>query len=196
MGHLTRAVILLVGLLLVVFVAPRIIPVPAELENFGFYPPSNEEDAKKWAALPINYVDTKLCQQCHQDNYSTWQQANHSDVSCESCHGPGSAHVSQGEALIIDTARETCGRCHARVLARQESFPQIDFEKHGAPAECITCHNPHEPSQNTMVSPAIPHPLEGRDSCLVCHNSSSAIPFPADHEGITQENCLSCHQSK
>ncbi len=42
-------------------------------------------------------------------------------------------------------------------------------------------------------SPNIPHVLDGRDSCLGCHNTSTNVPVPADHEGRTDSSCTACH---
>jgi hypothetical protein len=49
-------------------------------------------------------------------------------------------------------------------------------------------------SQEAESRPLIPHPLEGRDDCLLCHNLDGAKPFPADHEGRSLETCQACHQ--
>ncbi len=44
--------------------------------------------------------------------------------------------------------------------------------------------------------PPIPHSLEGRDNCIVCHSTGvgGAPKFPADHTGRTNEMCKACHQ--
>ena len=44
--------------------------------------------------------------------------------------------------------------------------------------------------------PPIPHPLEGRDACLGCHEEGlvGAPKVPADHSGRTNEMCRLCHQ--
>lgn len=44
--------------------------------------------------------------------------------------------------------------------------------------------------------PSIPHPLEGRENCLVCHETgvAGATQIPDDHEGRTNETCQACHQ--
>jgi cytochrome b subunit of formate dehydrogenase len=39
----------------------------------------------------------------------------------------------------------------------------------------------------------IPHPLEGREDCLLCHAENAAVPFPADHVGRPSSTCLVCH---
>jgi hypothetical protein len=44
--------------------------------------------------------------------------------------------------------------------------------------------------------PPIPHPLEGRENCLACHETGAggATLIPEDHEGRTNEMCQACHQ--
>jgi hypothetical protein len=44
--------------------------------------------------------------------------------------------------------------------------------------------------------PSIPHPLEGRDKCLACHETGAAgaTQIPEDHAGRTNEMCQACHQ--
>ena len=51
-----------------------------------------------------------------------------------------------------------------------------------------------EPATSTGGLPVIPHTLEGRDDCLVCHGESAFKPFPADHAGRTKDTCTTCHQ--
>ena len=44
MGHLVRAGALLVAVLIFVFVVPRVMPIPAFLEEFGFHPKNIEKN--------------------------------------------------------------------------------------------------------------------------------------------------------
>jgi cytochrome b subunit of formate dehydrogenase len=39
----------------------------------------------------------------------------------------------------------------------------------------------------------IPHPLEGREDCLMCHAENGAVPYPKDHVGRPAATCLVCH---
>lgn len=43
--------------------------------------------------------------------------------------------------------------------------------------------------------PAVPHPLEGREDCLVCHDIGQVSPFPEDHAGRANDSCTMCHQA-
>ena len=42
--------------------------------------------------------------------------------------------------------------------------------------------------------PAIPHTLEGRADCLICHQAGGLKPYPADHAGRTSDMCQACHK--
>ncbi|MGD8902803.1 MAG: cytochrome c3 family protein [Anaerolineae bacterium] len=42
--------------------------------------------------------------------------------------------------------------------------------------------------------PTVPHPVEGAEDCLACHDLDQAYAFPEDHEGRGNELCLACHQ--
>jgi predicted CXXCH cytochrome family protein len=50
--------------------------------------------------------------------------------------------------------------------------------------------------ERTLAQPPIPHPLEGRDNCLACHETgvAGAPQVPEDHAGRTNEMCPLCHQ--
>lgn len=194
MRHLRRAAALLLAVLVIVFVVPRLVPTTSFLENYGFYPKKNDESAQLWASRPMQYAEPVRCNACHNDKHDTWVQSAHRSVSCENCHGPGEVHLEKGTPLAVDTAREACGVCHARVVARPRHFPQVDLEQHGGQAACVTCHNPHNP--RVATTPVIPHTLEGRTDCLLCHNTGGIKPAPKDHEGRTSGSCLSCHRSK
>jgi hypothetical protein len=39
----------------------------------------------------------------------------------------------------------------------------------------------------------IPHTLEGREDCLMCHSENGVVPFPPDHVGRPSTSCLVCH---
>jgi hypothetical protein len=43
--------------------------------------------------------------------------------------------------------------------------------------------------------PPIPHSLEGRQDCVICHATGvgGAPKFPTDHTGRTNEMCQLCH---
>ncbi len=42
--------------------------------------------------------------------------------------------------------------------------------------------------------PEVPHPEEGMEDCLACHDAGQDYPFPADHAGRDNSVCLACHK--
>ena len=49
-----------------------------------------------------------------------------------------------------------------------------------------------------VTPPPVPHTLEGRSSCLACHETGigEATKIPADHSGRSNKTCSSCHKGK
>ncbi len=125
-----------------------------------------------------------------------WEKADHRTVSCENCHGPAREHLETGARPVVDTSRELCGTCHAKLVSRPSDFPQVDMEEMGGQADCITCHDPHDPRAG--MPPQVPHALEERTDCQLCHNPQKHEPWvepppqaPHTLEGRTE--CLLCH---
>ncbi len=194
MTHLFRAGALLAAILVFAFIGLKVIPVPTLLTEYGFHPRETEANTKEWASLPIQYAQSSACSDCHQDKYRLWEQGNHRTVSCENCHGPAGEHLDTQASLVVDSSRELCGTCHAQLVSRPSSFPQVDMQEMGGQTECITCHDPHEPRAG--MPPQVPHTLEGRTNCQSCHGPHEpwVVPppqVPHTLEGRTE--CLSCH---
>lgn len=194
MTHLKRAGALLIVVLVAAFVVPRVIPVPEELTDFGFHTTNPQVNAVVWASQPLLYANTQICNDCHQTEYAKWNQADHSGVSCETCHSPAAAHLEGGPPPEVNTSRELCATCHDSLASRPEGFPQVDTGSHGGQELCITCHNPHEPRE--QLPPGLPHTLEGRENCQACHapvEPLTDLPPPVMHTLEGREDCRSCH---
>ncbi|MDP3001728.1 MAG: hypothetical protein Q8N38_01175, partial [Bacteroidales bacterium] len=96
----------------------------------------------------IHYAGQKACFECHQDIEDMKALDVHSEIHCETCHGPGQKHVLSGESadILKPTGREFCGLCHAMNAAKQRNAVfQVDLKKHNIGKNCIECHNPHQP---------------------------------------------------
>ena len=189
-----RAGALLVLLLALVFIGLRIMPVPDVLMDFGFHTRDAEANRAEWASQPIRFVSSSLCVDCHQENYGMWEQGNHRTVSCENCHGPAKQHLETGEPPSINTDRDLCGLCHAQLISRPSSFPQVNMAEMGNGEDCVSCHDPHEPRAG--MPPQVPHSLEARTECQSCHGPHEPWEQPPPEvvhtlEGRTE--CLSCH---
>ena len=70
-----------------------------------------------------------------------------------------------------------------------------------APAEEPTLPPPPTKEEPVPTPPAatptaIPHTLEGRADCLMCHETGlgEATKIPVDHSGRTNDTCTTCHK--
>ncbi len=90
-----------------------------------------------------------------------------------------------------EEGREDCLACHEAGVA---GAPRVAADHVGRANEtCGQCHRP------IGIEPAamrpIPHPVEGRDNCLACHESGvgGASQVPTDHADRSNEICGQCH---
>jgi DmsE family decaheme c-type cytochrome len=160
------------------------------------------------AVLPADstYVGSKVCRTCHPGQWLNFYKNPHArsmqegDTSgktgCESCHGPGAAHVAAkgGKATIIvfpeltpTQVLDRCLACHAadmnRVNIRRSSHTEADVV-------CTNCHSIHQPATPKFLLAKIQ-----RDVCYTCHATVRAqFEMPVHHrvnEGSIQ--CTDCH---
>lgn len=180
------------------------------------------------AAPSSGYVGSDTCMTCHADVAKSFATNPHSKLAlmhggkgatCESCHGPGKAHVDGGgdvtKIFRFDKASakqidETCLGCHAG------AHPNFERSPHGeAGLSCTSCHSIHKfeteasllkASQpmlcytcHTDVRPAFAQPFhhkvdEGLMTCSDCHDphgtfGSNQLRSTADQNAV----CTKCH---
>jgi uncharacterized CHY-type Zn-finger protein len=98
--------------------------------------------------IEIHYSGQQACFECHQDIEDLKLKDLHSQIHCETCHGPGQKHVlSKVPADILKpNGREFCGSCHNINTAKQkDAVLQVNLKEHNIEKNCIDCHNPHQP---------------------------------------------------
>ncbi|MDX2149295.1 MAG: DmsE family decaheme c-type cytochrome [Bryobacteraceae bacterium] len=168
--------------------------------------------AVAFLALPVlasstNFVGSAVCRTCHPDinqNFfknphyrsSTSGSEKPENQGCESCHGPGKAHVEArgGKATIVafSALRPTqvldqCLRCHESTLSRanirRSEHTQSDIV-------CTSCHSIHRS--------ATPKNLLARGQSSLCYQCHPAVRaqfnMPVKHrvnEGFME--CTDCH---
>jgi hypothetical protein len=89
--------------------------------------------------------------------------------------------------------KENCLMCHSGAM---EGIPGVpDGHEAFETGDCLMCHAPDAEVQ-TADAPAIPHDLEGKDNCAMCHSGAmEGIPAePASHEGRETDTCQWCHK--
>ena len=198
MTHLIR-VGLVLGLLVVSFLVLRalILQGPLSLPELGLRPVMQETNARAWAARARVFSTSTDCagSRCHQDTYDVWATSAHGGASCETCHGPARTHVDNPRIRVpVDLEPQVCSLCHAEAVGRPAKFPQVDVGDHFSESTCTSCHAPHRPGPARAVS----HEVSPGSDCLSCHSASGPPDraVPADHSGRTDQQCLSCHETK
>jgi len=154
------------------------------------------------------YAGGDMCFACHDieeafkknPHYKSWadEALPWSERGCETCHGPGQAHIDGGgdttqifrftEASAQEAA-DKCLDCHLTLTPRESNFLR---NEHGLNnVACIECHSIHKP-------PAAEPLLKARQPalCYDCHNEVRAQfnkPFRHKiHEGLLV--CSDCHE--
>ena len=105
--------------------------------------------------------------------------------ACLGCHEAGLAGAPQAPADHAGRTNEMCRACHQPATSAAE-----------APAGTSSPPPAETPSAPAGGPPPIPHPLEGRQECLACHQEGKggAPKAPQDHAGRTNDVCQGCHQ--
>jgi DmsE family decaheme c-type cytochrome len=152
---------------------------------------------------PADYVGSETCVTCHTAEAKTFDSNPHAKlalehggkgVTCESCHGPGKAHVESGgdKTKILDlssanakTVDATCLGCHA------DAHPNFLRSPHAkANVSCTGCHSVHQAAPETAMLKVSQPGL-----CFQCHTDvKPQFDMPFHHkinEGLIK--CSDCH---
>lgn len=153
--------------------------------------------------ISADFVGNSECATCHQEIERQFEDSPHGrfhkpelhmagSTGCESCHGPGSAHVASGgqvQGQIYNPGRDpqSCLDCHIYEQAQfrlPHHHPVIEGQMN-----CVDCHDPHgmeifKPSTGLAMA-------RRNQQCAQCHLEHSR-PFIFEHEAM-REGCVTCH---
>lgn len=177
------------------------------------------------------YVGKDQCAACHEEVVKAFQNTVHggkafemrSQNACETCHGPGKAHVDAGggkgsmrnlKNLPASESSATCLTCHQG--AEQKFWAGSTHANRDL--ACAECHSPHpkgEAPKALLVKPeqelcttchlqkkaalmrSSHMPLrEGKMSCSSCHNPHGSTGPSMLQQSTVNDNCYSCHAEK
>jgi len=149
---------------------------------------------------PDPYVGDQMCVRCHEGVQQSLTAVPHGsgeakeivENGCQSCHGPGRAHVQSPDAtnlqpsverMKFDQQNQLCSGCH-------KDMPAFDPTHDVARISCSGCHVFHAPQPDMGV-------MRWQPNCLSCHAGSQA--FDELHEYDLTDmaagaiSCRSCH---
>ncbi len=177
------------------------------------------------------YVGQDTCLTCHEDQkydgtahaFAANERTPAATHGCESCHGPGKAHVDgDGDATKIirlksvspQASSATCTTCHDRKAHALWDGSQHDQRNVG----CVSCHSVHKPKAAPQLAARTQMELcsschrnvtnkqhrfnhmpvrEGAMTCTSCHNVHGSTNVKLLRTGTTvDESCTSCHAEK
>jgi DmsE family decaheme c-type cytochrome len=167
------------------------------------------------------YVGTEVCRACHEASFNKWKSTamgkafmDHPRTpleaqGCESCHGPGRAHVEAGGDLAaiirfdkksdrsVEELNGQCLQCH-------EKGARLFWQGSTHESRGVACVNCHQVMQPNIPSLRFEEPLTGNrqfvkqtkmEVCFQCHplrraqvQRSAHMPF---REG--KVTCTDCH---
>ncbi len=234
--HRTAPALWLGGALAILMLAIVFVPAKPVSAKASKAEPAKAAAAQAAPAQDASqYVGEETCLTCHEDRKKGYHGSPHSRAldprspaaaaGCESCHGPGKAHVEgdgdktkilRPSSMTAKDVTQICLTCHSRGDRAAWEGSQHD----GRNLSCVTCHSVHEPkSEKSQLKKTTQletcgtchkdkvaklnrtghMPVrEGKMECTSCHNphgSMSNVRLLKVGDSIN-ESCVSCHTEK
>ncbi len=154
-----------------------------------------------------DYLGAETCKTCHADEYNSWEKTPHwkttldtkggpSKQGCESCHGPGGAHVAGGGDITKififknHSTKEIDNRCLGCHAGGTEHMNAVNSLHRQNDVSCTSCHSVHHAQTKELLLVKAQPQL-----CYSCHlQQKPQFEMPFHHrvnEGLIQ--CTDCH---
>ena len=202
---------------------------PVDLQQGGATSPAGQDGQNG----QTGFVGQDTCVTCHEGYDSAVNRSKHGFAKdprtpaaaqgCESCHGPGAAHVENPEKvkprefskLAAAEVNESCTTCHNRgehamwngsahdsrnmacTSCHSVHSPKTDDGQLKAVSQTATCATCHRDKVNKLDRSGHMPVSEGKMECSSCHNVHGSKNTRLLRAGFTtNESCTSCHADK
>jgi len=160
------------------------------------------------AGQTIGFVGDDTCATCHEAESKSLHATLHGKAqnertpaatgrSCESCHGPGKAHVDSGEAskikrfnaLSAREVNESCLSCHEKGAHASWAGSMHDARN----VSCTACHSVHSAKSEKVLLKA----SSTVETCASCHKTEALKVRKSGHMPVREGKmeCTSCHSA-
>ncbi len=165
------------------------------------------DPSKSSSEKSAGFVGKETCVTCHESEGKSFDHTLHGRIqdkrtpaasqACETCHGPGQAHVDSGgdktkirrfSALSAQDANNTCLSCHSK----NGSHAQWNGSMHDARnVSCVSCHSVHNPKSEKAQLKTV----RVTETCATCHKQEAMKIQKSSHMPLQEGKmeCTSCH---
>jgi len=179
---------------------------PSTGETSKTAPKTPSKAVPKTAKAPVEatIVGTQVCLGCHTTQAATFGDTlmGRTKLACETCHGPGSAHVKAGGGRGVGgiisfrsddqtrTAEDNNGIC----LGCHEKGDRTYWDGSAHEARGLACTNCHTIMKHVSVKFQLKTAFQP-DTCFQCHKDRRAQMFRSSHMPVREGKvvCSDCH---
>lgn len=167
-------------------------------------PPAVGQAPAAAEAAGATLVGSDVCAACHAEVADHLKATPHgkggfarlSNLGCEACHGPGSAHAEDPDnpalrprvdRLSVAKQSQVCRSCHDG--STQFFWDGSRHQTRGL--SCLSCHSVHSPQSEHSQ-------LKARtevEQCFTCHKDTRAETWKTSHHPVREGrmDCADCH---